>query len=327
MALAPAVDPTYAAAEADAVRRQKRLNARRRIPMLPGLVFLVVVTQIPFVVTIGLSFTRWNLMRPDRIQFGTLANYRAVITDPRMLAAMANTAVLVVSTVAASLVIGTGLALLLNRRFAGRGIVRTMLITPFLIMPMAASLMWKHLIYNPVYGLLNGTLTAIWKLFGARAPQPDWVSTAPMLAIIIALVWTWTPFMMLITLAGLQSQSPDILEAAEVDGAGAFQTFRHITLPQLRRYLELAVVLGVIYLLNTYDQVFTITAGGPGSATTNLPYEIYLTAFRKYDYGQASAAGVLVVALSILIATFGLRLLTSLFEGAPAKPAKKARAR
>jgi len=276
------------------------------------------------VVTLVISFMKWNLMRPNDIAFGTLKNYVTVASDPRMRAAIGNTVVLVVSGVGAALIIGTGLALLLNRRFAGRGIVRTMLITPFLIMPMAAALMWKHLIYNPVYGLLNGILNSIGDLFGFRAPQPEWVSSAPMVAIVVALVWTWTPFMMLITLAGLQSMTADVLEAAEVDGASPFQQFRYITLPHLRQYLELAMVLGIIYLLNTYDHVFTITAGGPGMATTNLPYEIYLTAFRKYDYGEAAAAGVIVVAISTVVASFGMRLLTSLAETTP-PPAAKAK--
>lgn len=307
----------HAQAEADARQRAKRVYARRRIPLLPGLIFLVVVTQIPFVVTLVISFMEWNLMRPDRIRFGTFKNYVTVATDERMRAAMWNTVVLVSSSVLIALLLGTLLALLLNRKFRGRSIVRTMLITPFLIMPMAAALMWKHLIYNPIYGLLNGTLTMIGNLFGFKAPQPEWVSTAPMVAIVIALVWTWTPFMMLITLAGLQSQSLDVLEAAEVDGATPLQQFRYITLPHLRQYLELALVLGIIYLLNAYDHVFTITQGGPGMATTNLPYEIYLTAFRKYDYGEAAAAGVLVVIISIIIASFGMRLLSSLAETTP----------
>jgi len=313
-------------AERDAVARHRRTNMRRRIPLLPGLIFLVIVTQVPFVVTLVISFMRWNLMRPDAIRFGTLQNYIVVVTDTRMMAAILNTAVLVVSAVGISLIVGTALALLLNRQFFGRGIVRTLLITPFLIMPMAASLMWKHLIYNPVYGLLNGTLKAIGNLFGMDAPQPEWVSAAPMVSIVIALVWTWTPFMMLITLAGLQSQTADVIEAAEVDGASVFQRFRYLTVPHLRQYLELAIVLGIIYLLNTYDQVYAITSGGPGTSTTNLPYEIYLTAFRKYDLGEASAAGVVVVIISTIVATFGMRLLTSLAETTPA-PKKKGKAK
>ena len=128
-----------------------------------------------------------------------------------------------------------------------------------------------------------------------------------MAAVVVALVWQWTPFMMLILLAGLQSQPGDVLEAATVDGASGVQIFRFITLPHLRRYIELAVLLGSVYVVQTFDAVFTITQGGPGSATTNLPYEIYLTMFRKYEYGEAAAAGVVVVIGTIIVATFALR--------------------
>lgn len=304
--------PGSVTARENAEAREKVLGRRRRRPLMPALIFLVVVTQIPFVVTIGMSFVNWNILYPNEIGFGGLANYAQVLGDARMRSAIANTVVLVTSSVLLSLVIGTVLALLLNRKFFGRGIVRTLLITPFLIMPMASSLMWKHLIYNPEYGMFNGILMWFGQTFGFEAPQVVWVSEAPMPAIVVALTWTWTPFMMLITLAGLQSQDSDIMEAATVDGAGAWQQFRFLTLPHLRQYLELATVLGIIYLLNTYDQVFAITQGGPGSATTNLPYEIYLTAFRKYDYGEAAAAGVVVVIISVIVANFGMRLVSSL---------------
>ncbi len=111
-------------------------------------------------------------------------------------------------------------------------------------------------------------------------------------AVIAALVWQWTPFMMLILLAGLQSQPGDVLEAAQIDRATPVQTFRYITLPHLRRYIELATLLGSVYVVQTFDAIYTITQGGPGSASTNLPYEIYLTMFRKFEYGEAAAAGV-----------------------------------
>lgn len=307
-----------ATATIDAVQvarqREKTRNRRRRLPLLPAMIFLIVVTQIPFVVTIGISLYRWNILYPDDTAFGWFDNYKTVLSDPRMRAAILNTAVLVVAGVLIALTIGTGLALLLNRKFFGRGLVRTLLITPFLIMPMAASLMWKHMMYNPDYGLLNGVLNWVGSLFGFTAPQIDWVSQSPMIAVIGALVWTWMPFMMLITLAGLQSQDSDVMEAALVDGASGWQQFRYLTFPHLRQYLELSIVLGTIYLLNTYDQVFTITQGGPGTATTNLPYEIYLTEFRKYDYGEACAAGVIVVVISLVVANFGLRLVTSLMD-------------
>ncbi|MFF9809312.1 carbohydrate ABC transporter permease [Streptomyces coeruleorubidus] len=288
---------------------------RRRIPLLPALLFTIVVTQLPFVATLVISTFRWNILRPGDRHFTGLSNYTFVFTDDRLRTAVLNTVVLTASVVLISVLLGLGLAVLLDRRFPGRGLARTMLIAPFLVMPVAASLLWKHAIYNPDYGLLNGTLNTVYQFFGAdHGPTVDWVSTYPMPAVVVSLVWQWTPFMMLIILAGLQAQPGDVLEAARVDGASAMATFRHITLPHLRQYLELGILLGTIYVVQTFDAVYTITQGGPGSQTTNLPYEIYLTMFRKYEYGEAAAAGVVVVLGSIVIATFALRTIASLFR-------------
>jgi sorbitol/mannitol transport system permease protein len=140
-----------------------------------------------------------------------------------------------------------------------------------------------------------------------------------MASLVTVLVWTWTPFMMLILLAGLQAQSGDVLEAAKMDGARPLQMFRFITLPHMRQYIELAVLLGSIYVVQTFDAVYTITQGGPGTATTNLPYEIYLTMFRKYEYGEAAAASVVVVIGTIIVATFALRVVSSLFSEEPVR--------
>lgn len=215
--------------------------------------------------------------------------------------------------VLATVVIGLALALLLDRAFFGRGMVRTLLITPFLIVPVSAALLWKHALYNPEYGLLNGTLSWIGDLFGDTNPgQPDWIADMPLLAVIAALVWQWTPFMMLILLAGLQSRPAEVVEAARLDGASAWQTFRYLTLPHLRRYLELGVLLGAVYIVQNFDAVFTITAGGLGTA--NLPYTIYQTFYQAHEYGLASAAGVVVVIGTIIIATFALRTVSSLFS-------------
>ena len=276
----------------------------RRAPLLPALVFAIVVTQLPFLFTLYLSTQSWNVLRPGSREFIGLANYGRVLTDERLRAALVNTVVLTASSVILSVLLGLGLAILLDRRFPGRGIVRTLLITPFLVMPMAAALLWKHAIYNPSYGLINGILGG----------STDWVSQYPMVSVVAALVWQWTPFMMLIILAGLQGQSLETLEAARVDGAGPWQTFTRVTLPYLRPYLELGALLGSIYLVQTFDAVFTITQGGPGRATTNLPYEIYLTTFRKFEYGEAAAAGVVVVIGTIIVATFALRVISSLFR-------------
>ncbi|MEU0216480.1 sugar ABC transporter permease [Streptomyces sp. NPDC006265] len=288
---------------------------KRRIPLLPALIFTIVVTQLPFVATLIISTFQWNILKPGERHFVGLSNFSFVFTDERLRTAVLNTVVLTASVVIISVILGLGLAMLLDRRFAGRGLARTLLIAPFLVMPVAAALLWKHAIYNPDYGLLNGTLNAVYRLFGAdNGPAVDWISSYPMPAVVVSLVWQWTPFMMLILLAGLQAQPGDVLEAARMDGASALQTFRHITLPHLRQYIELGVLLGTIYVVQTFDAVFTITQGGPGSRTTNLPYEIYLTMFRKYEYGEAAAAGVVVVLGAFVIATFALRTIASLFR-------------
>jgi sorbitol/mannitol transport system permease protein len=287
----------------------------RRAPLLPALVFTIVVTQLPFIATIVISTLNWNILRPGDRSFAGLSNYKFVFTDARLRVAVLNTVVLTVSVVLVSLVLGLVLAVLLDRRFPGRGLARTLLIAPFLVMPVASALLWKHALYNPTYGLFDGVLNAIWRLFGAQqGPTVDWLSFSPMGAVVAALVWQWTPFMMLILLAGLQAQPPDVLEAARMDGATGPQIFRFVTIPHLRQYLELSVLLGTIYVLQTFDAVFTITQGGPGTATTNLPYEIYLTMFRKYEYGQAAAAGVVVVFGTIIVATFALRVVSTLLR-------------
>jgi polyol transport system permease protein len=276
----------------------------RRAPLLPALVFALIVTQVPFLFTLYFSTQGWNALHPGSRHFVGLKNYGTVLTDDRLRSALLNTVILTAGAVIFSMILGLLLAILLDRKFFGRGIVRTLLITPFLIMPVAAALLWKHGILNPDYGLING-------IFGGNTA---WATSYPKTTIITTLVWQWTPFMMLILLAGLQAQSTDILEAARVDGANAWQIFRRMTLPHLRQYLELGALLGSIYLVNTFDSIFTITQGGPGTATTNLPYEIYQTIFSKYEYGEASAAGVVVVILTIIVATFALRVISGLFK-------------
>jgi sorbitol/mannitol transport system permease protein len=285
----------------------------RRAPLLPALIFTIIVTQLPFVATLVISFMNWNAYYPDEIGFTGVDNYVAVVTDVNMRDSIIVTIELTVVVVLVSLLLGMVIALLLDRKFRGRGFVRTMMITPFLIVPVAAALVWKHALYNPEYGLLNGGLTWIWGLFGSdNPPQPDWITMAPLVSIEVALIWQWTPFMMLILLAGLQSRPLDVIEAARIDGASAWQIFRYMTFPHLRQYLELGGLLGAIYIVQNFDYVFTITSGGLGTA--NLPYTIYQTFYQAHDYGRASAAGVVVVIGTIIIATLALRTVSSLFR-------------
>jgi polyol transport system permease protein len=284
----------------------------RRAPLLPALIFMIVVTQLPFVVTLIASFMNWNAYYPDEIGFSGLENFRRVLTDANTRSAIFVTIALTAAVVLISLVLGLLIALLLDRQFRGRGVVRTMMITPFLIVPVAAALLWKHALFNPEYGLFNGILRWVGNLFGQSWPQPDWISSFPLWSIIFTLVWQWTPFMMLILLAGLQSRPLDVVEAARIDGAGAWQIFWYMTFPHLRQYVELSALLGSIYVVQNFDAVFTITAGGLGTA--NLPYVIYQTFYTAHDYGRASAAGVVVVIGTIIIATFALRTVSSLFR-------------
>ncbi len=293
--------------------RERALAWARRAPLLPALIFLIIVTQLPFVVTLVISFLNWNSLRPDQTGFAGFSNYVQVLTDPDLRQAIFTTIILTVSVVLASLLIGLGLALLLDKKFIGRGLARTLLIAPFLVVPVAAALIWKHALLNPTYGLINGTLTWIWSLFGSNTPpQPDFLSQAPLMAVIVSLVWQWTPFMMLILLAGLQSRPMDTVEAAQMDGASSWDIFRHLTLPHLRQYLELGGLLGAIYIVQNFDAVFTLTSGGLGTA--NLPYAIYQTFYFANEYGLASAAGVVVVIGTIIVATFALRTVFSLFK-------------
>ncbi|MGW0738068.1 carbohydrate ABC transporter permease [Streptomyces sp. NPDC002851] len=289
------------------VKPPGRLRAwATRAPLLPALVFMIVVTQLPFVATLVISFFDWNALYPEARSFAGFANYAEVLTEPELRRSVLTTILLTATVVLVSLALGLALALLLNRKFLGRGVVRTLLIAPFLLVPVAAALLWKHVLFNPEYGLFNGLLTLV------GGPQPDWVSSMPLLAVEASLIWQWTPFMMLILLAGLQSRDPELLEAARIDGANNWQIFRFMTLPHLRRYLELGALLGSIYIVQHFDAVFTITSGGLGTA--NLPYTVYQSFYQAHENGLASAAGVLVVLGSLIIATFALRVVSSLFR-------------
>jgi polyol transport system permease protein len=285
----------------------------RRAPLLPALIFTIIVTQLPFVATLVISFMNWNAYYPDERGFAGFDNYKRVFTDQNMLDSVITTITLTATVVLVSLLLGLVIALLLDRKFVGRSVVRTMMITPFLIVPVAASLLWKHALYNPTYGLINGSINAVWKLFGQdNPPQPDWLTSHPLMAVEAAIIWQWTPFMMLILLAGLQSRPLDVIEAARIDGASTWQIFRYMTFPHLRQYLELGALLGSIYIVQDFDHVFVITSGGLGTA--NLPYTIYQTFYTAHDYGRASAAGVVVVIGTIIIATLALRTVSSLFR-------------
>ena len=201
------------------------------------------MTQILFLVTIYYSFQSRNLMRPGSRGFAGFDNYVTVLTGGAFMQSLSATVVITGSSIVHSVLLGLGIALLLNRKFFGQGLARTLVITPFLMMPAAVALIFKWSILDANVGMVN------WGLSTLGINPVQWNTDFPALTVIMVLTWQYTPFMMLILLAGLQSQSKETLEAASVDGVGPIRSFLHMTLPHLRQYIELAVLLGGIMLL------------------------------------------------------------------------------
>lgn len=294
--------------KAEVERIQRREAWIRRLPLLPALLYTIVVTQVPFAFSLYYSLTEWELLSPEPRRFIGFGNYVDLVGDRFFRETIWTSFVMTVSAVLLSLLVGLGLAVLLDRKFPGQGIVRTLLITPFLIMPVVAGNIWKTQMFNATFGIINNVLEAIG--FGSV----EFVSRFPLMSVVVVLVWQWSPFMMLIMLAGLQGQDASVLEAARVDGATTQSIFFQITLPQLRPYIELSVLLGSIYLIQTFDQILVLTAGAVGSK--NVPFFVYQESLgTNPSYGEASAYSIVVVIASIIIATFGLRVLSNLLEG------------
>jgi sorbitol/mannitol transport system permease protein len=295
--------------------KQRKLNPprlseswRRRLPLLPALLIMIVLTQVPFVLSIYYSLTDWHVVPPGPRKWIGLDNYHHLLSDHFFRSAVGVSIQLTVFPVIGALLLGTAFALLLDRKFFGQGFIRTLLITPFLLMPVVVGLVWKNQMFNDLYGVIN------WVIEKFGGGSVDWVSRHPTFAIAVTLIWQWTPFMMLIMLAGLQSQPADVLEAAKVDGASAWGTFRQLTLSHLRPYMELGILLGTIYLIQVYDLVAVMTGGGPGS--TNVPYFVFQRSIGGgWEFGAASSYSIVVVIFSIIIATISLRVLSGLLKG------------
>ena len=297
------------ATDRGAVERRRR----GRILIWPALIYAIVVTQVPFLLTIWYSLQRWNLNRPAQREFVGLGNYQTLVfRDPAFREAAITTLIFVVAAVFFSLLLGLFFAELINHRFPGRGIVRTMLITPFLIMPAVAALTWKNQMLNPNFGVVDWVLRT-----GLPGDiSPNWLGEFPQASVIVVYIWRWAPFMMLILLAGMQSISEEVREAARVDGATAWQEFRDITYPHLSRFLQLGALLGTVFIVQEIDPIYILTRGGPGSATTTLPYLVYERAREAFNVGQGAALGVIVVILANIVITMLLRVLNQLMREA-----------
>jgi len=217
---------------------------------------------------------------------------------------MGQTLQLVLGSTILALVGGTILALLLNRPIRGRNVLRGIAIVPFLVTPTVMALIWKDLFLSPTSGMVN------WLLHFLGIPNVAWFSTFPLQSIIFIVAWEWTPFVMLVILAGLQAIPGEVLEAAKVDGANAFTTFWRVVFPLLRKPYEIAVLFGTIFIFQTFGEIYVTTAGGPGNSTNTLPYYTYRTALVAFQIGQAAALGVIGVIVAILVARGMLRLMT-----------------
>ncbi|WP_245700864.1 carbohydrate ABC transporter permease [Sanguibacter gelidistatuariae] len=273
---------------------------------MPALVISIAITQIPFLVTIYYSTLRWNLLKPGDRGFVGFENYLQVLRSGDLFPSITATVMITGLSLVLSVFSGLIFALLLDRKFIGQAVARTLLITPFLVMPAAAALIWKYSMFDTNIGVLNASLQAI------GLDPVAWNTQYPLATVVIVLTWQYTPFMMLIILAGLQSQSKDILEAASVDGAGAGRTFLYITMPHLRQYVEIAVLLGAITLVQVFDPIAIMTKGTGGTKT--LAYLLYERAFIGLNVGEAAAYGVVVVILTIIVASVALRTLFSVFK-------------
>jgi sorbitol/mannitol transport system permease protein len=242
-------------------------------------------------------------MQPGEKVFQGLANYEFFVTDPDFAPAVANTLMLLGSVIAITVAGGIGLALLVNESFPGRGIVRVLLISPFFVMPTANALLWKHMMMNPVYGVL----AQVWLFFGGT--PVDWLTDRPLFSVILMVAWQWLPFACLIFITSLQSLDSDQMEAAGMDGANALQKFRYLTLPHLARPIAVVVMIEMIFLMSVFAEIFTTTGGGPGNESTNVAFLIFKQALMNFDVGVASAGALFAVVLANIAAVFLIRLI------------------
>jgi multiple sugar transport system permease protein len=270
----------------------------RRLPyifILPALIFVAVLIAYPLVYTIWLSLQRWTVV--NTTQFVGLGNYLRVLSDPRVLRSFRSTALFVTGAVGLQMLIGVGLALVLNREFSGRNFVRTLFLIPQMATPVAVAMVWSVMLDSEL-GILNVMLKS------AGLPPVRWLSKElALFSVIMVDAWKHAPFTMLVTLGGLATLPEEIFEAARIDGASRWQSFWRITFPLLLPTLMVALLFRTITALQAFDMVFVITAGGPEQSTEVVSLLAYTVAFDYNRFGDAAAVlvllGVAILALSL----------------------------
>ena len=278
-----------------AVGRNSRSGVLPYVLLSPAVLATIVVVFYPMAQAIVTSLYQSILWKPRDVRFIGLGNYRALLEDPVFWSSLGRTAIWIGITVPLQLLLGLVTALLLNQEFRWRGLARSLILIPWALPSVVIGLMWAW-IYNPQVGLLNDLLLRL-GLLQAAVPwlaNPD----TSLYAIIAALVWQGFPFFAIMILAGLQTIPASLYEAAEIDGAGGWDQFWHVTLPGLRGVLVTALMLRIIWVANSVDVIYVMTGGGPGYATHTLPLYAFKRTYSSMDFGYGSA---LAVTFSVLL--------------------------
>lgn len=266
----------------------------------PAVLALVLFQIVPIVVGTNVSFRDWSLHDPQKTWVG-LKNYIHVLSDPAFLQmVLPNTFGFMFASVISSLVLGLMVALLLNQKFTGRWLVQTVVLLPLMVAPVIAAIMIRWM-FNDQFGVVNAVLD----VFGI-APVA-WLTNrwTAFLAILLTDIWLWTPWFALLLLAGLQSLPSEPFEAAKIDGASVWRTFRFITLPMLRPVMVVCIVIRAIDAFRTFDTVWTISGGGPARSTEVFSIYAYVESFQFLNLGRGSAAAV-IGAVIIVVFAMGL---------------------
>ncbi len=274
-------------------------NNLRFVLLAPAVLVLLLLTVFPTVYMFTVAFESFNPADPAASEFIGLENFGRMLSDDKFHNALWNTLVFTVVAVGMEFVIGLAFALLVERYVQRLNFIKTILMLPMMLPPIAVAIVWK-LMYQPQFGVINDLL------FRLGLEPSLWASghATAMISIIIVDIWEWTPFVFLMCLAGLAGLPVEPYEAAELDGANAWQKFRDLTWPFLRPVVTITLLLRVMDAFRLFDQVFILTRGGPAGATETMSYYIYKVAFRFFDIGYAAAISLFMLALTIAFSTW-----------------------
>jgi len=269
--------------------------------VIPALVVVLAIIVFPWLFTIWMSFNEWKVGSPTT--FVGLANYVRLPNDPRFVEAVGHTVVYTALSVLLPVILGTFAAVVFHARFPFRGILRAIFIMPMMATPVAIALVWT-MMFHPQLGVLNYLLSLV-----GIGPQLWVFHPATVIpSLVLVETWQWTPLVMLIVLGGIAALPTEPYESAQIDGAGIWQMFRYITLPLILPFVFIAAMIRTIDAVKSFDIIFAITQGGPGSASETINVYLYSVAFVYYDLGYGSAIAVIFFALIIVLAAVLLYL-------------------